>query len=71
MLSYSLPQKWTEAMKMKSVRLYLQGENLALISKYPGWDPEISNNINPALIGSDNYGVPVPRIYKLGVNISF
>jgi len=71
MLSYALPQKWTDAMKMKSIRVYLQGENLALISKYRGWDPEVSNNINPALIGCDNYGVPTPRIYKLGVNISF
>ena len=71
MFSYSLPQKWTDAMKMKSVRVYLQGENLALISKYRGWDPEISNSTNPALIGCDNYGVPTPRIYKLGVNISF
>ena len=71
MLSYSLPQKLTDAMKMKAVRVYLQGENLALISKYRGWDPEISNSTNPALIGCDNYGVPTPRIYKLGVNISF
>ena len=71
MLSYSLPQKWTDAMKMRSVRVYLQGENLALISKYRGWDPEISNSTNPALMGCDNYGVPTPRIYKLGVNISF
>lgn len=71
MLSYTLPQQWTDAMKMKTVRVYLQGENLALISKYRGWDPEISNSTNPALIGCDNYGVPTPRIYKLGVNISF
>ena len=71
MLSYSLPQKWTDSMKMRSVRVYLQGENLALISKYRGWDPEISNSTNPALMGCDNYGVPTPRIYKLGVNISF
>lgn len=71
MLSYTLPQKWTDAVKMKSVRVYLQGENLALISKYRGWDPEISNSTNPALIGCDNYGVPTPRIYKLGVNLSF
>lgn len=71
MLSYTLPQKWTDAMKMKSMRIYLQGENLALISKYRGWDPEISTSLDPSLIGVDNYGVPSPRIYKLGVNISF
>ena len=71
MLSYSLPQKVTDMIKVKNARIYLQGENLALFSKYPGWDPEISNSTNPSLIGCDNYGVPTPRIYKLGVNISF
>lgn len=71
MLSYSLPQKWTDAMKMKSARVYVQGENLALISKYRGWDPEISTSLDPSLIGVDSYGVPSPCIYKLGVNITF
>ena len=71
MLSYNLPQKLTDAMKMKSARVYIQGENLALISRYKGWDPEISTSLDPSLIGIDNYGVPSPRIYKLGVNITF
>ena len=71
MLSYNLPQKWTDAMKMKSARVFLQGENLALISKYRGWDPEISTSLDPSLIGIDNYGVPSPRIYKLGISLTF
>ena len=71
MLSYTLPQKWTDAMKMKTMRIFVQGENLALLSKYPGWDPEISTSLDPSLIGIDNYGVPSPSIYKLGVNMTF
>ena len=71
MLSYNLPQKWTDAMKMKAARVFIQGENLALFSKYRGWDPEISTSLDPSLIGIDNYGVPSPRIYKLGVNVTF
>lgn len=71
MLSYKLPQKWTDAMKMKSARVFVQGENLALLSKYRGWDPEISTSLDPSLIGIDNYGVPTPRIYKLGVSLTF
>ena len=71
MLAYTLPQKWSDAMKMKSVRVYVQGENLALISKYPGWDPETSTSLDPSLIGINSYGVPAPSIYKLGVNITF
>lgn len=71
MLSYALPQKWTDVLKMKSARVYIQGENLALISRYRGWDPEISTSLDPSLIGIDSYGVPSPRIYKLGVNLTF
>ena len=71
MLSYQLPQKWTDAMKMKSMRVFVQGENLALWSRYPGWDPEVSTSLDPSLIGIDNYGVPTPSIYKIGVNVSF
>lgn len=71
MLSYTLPVHWAQAMHMKSVRVYLQGENLALMSKYPGWDPEISTSLDPSLAGIDNYGVPAPRIFKAGINITF
>lgn len=71
MLSYTLPAKWSQSMRMKSVRVYVQAENLALISKYPGWDPEISTSLDPLYIGVDNYGVPSPRIFKAGINITF
>ena len=71
MLSYTLPVHWAHAMHMTSVRVYLQGENLALMSKYPGWDPEISTSLDPSLAGIDNYGVPAPRIFKAGINITF
>ncbi len=71
MLSYRLPENMTKMMRMSNVRVYIQGENLALFSKYPGWDPEISVDLDPALIGVDNYGVPTPRIFKAGINITF
>jgi TonB-linked SusC/RagA family outer membrane protein len=70
-LSYTLPSKWTDAVRMRSVRVYVQGENLALISRYPGWDPEMSTSLDPQLFGVANYGVPSPRVYKAGVNITF
>lgn len=71
MLSYALPSKWTDAMKMKSARIFLQGENLALISKFPGWDPEVCNSTDPSLYGNVAYAVPSPSIYKIGINLTF
>ncbi len=71
MLSYTLPKRWTSAISMSNVRVFVQGENLALLSKYPGWDPELSVSTDPRTMGNDNYGVPSPRLFKTGVNITF
>lgn len=68
---YSFQSAVLEKIHLKSLRLYVQGENLALISKYPGWDPSISTSVDPSLIGVDNYGVPRSTIYKFGATITF
>lgn len=52
MLSYTLPTRWAQAMRMKSVRVYVQGENLALISKYPAGTPKSRRASIPALSAS-------------------
>lgn len=68
---YNLPSSITEKIKIKGLRIYLQGENLALISRYPGWDPDVSTSVDPSLIGVDSYGVPRSTVYKLGATIKF
>lgn len=68
---YTFPSKWMDTIHLKSLRLYFSGENLAIGSSYPGWDPEVSTSSDPALIGVDNYGVPRSRVYKFGINIKF
>ena len=58
-------------MKMKGFRIYLQGDNLFLLTKYAGWDPEVSSNLDPRFFGIDNLSVPQPRTYTFGVNLTF
>ena len=70
-LGYTLPSNMTEKMHVKGLRIYAQGENLALISRYPGWDPDCSTSVDPSLIGVDNYGVPRSTVYKMGVTLTF
>ncbi|MBO4447804.1 MAG: TonB-dependent receptor [Bacteroidales bacterium] len=70
-LGYSFPANLTDKMHIKGLRVYVQGENLALISRYPGWDPDISTSVDPSLIGVDNYGVPRSTVYKMGVTLKF
>jgi hypothetical protein len=70
-LGYNLPKKLLEPMKVKSLRLYLQGDNLLLLTRYPGWDPEISTDLDPRYVGVDNWVVPQARTILIGANLSF
>ena len=51
---------------VKSFRFYLQGQNLAIWSKYKGIDPE-----NYTELGIDNSSVPQLRTFTAGVNVGF
>lgn len=55
---------------MKGLRIYFQGDNLFLISKYPGWDPDVSKDLNPLYYGVDRLTVPQPRMFTFGINIT-
>lgn len=64
-LGYTLPQKLTERMYLSNVRFYFSGHNLLTLTKYSGFDPEVS-------VGGVDLGTyPVTRNYSFGVNVSF
>ena len=56
-----------------SLRLYAQVQNLAVITKYYGFDPEVSSNGggNPNTAGVDYGAYPQARTIQFGVNFSF
>ena len=63
---------------LKSLRINLTGQNLFLITKYSGLDPEVSSNpANGDLLNSlptagiDYTAYPRPRTFTLGLNASF
>lgn len=70
-LSYNFPQKMLSKIYLKGLRVFCQGDNLFLITKYPGWDPQVSNNLDPRFLNVDTFAVPQPRTFTLGANISF
>ena len=51
---------------VKSMRFFVQGQNLALWSKYSGLDPE-----NASQAGQDNAVSPQPRTLSFGLNVGF
>lgn len=65
MLAYSFPSRLLQKIHVHGLRLSLICENVATISKYSGFDPEVSIN------GIDQSRYPIPRTYSVGLNINF
>lgn len=58
------------SIRMKSARIYLTGNNLFVITKYSGVDPEINmGGIEPGIDNNNFY--PKTRSFMLGVNLNF
>ncbi len=57
----------------KSLRLYVQAQNLYVFTKYYGFDPEVSSNggSSPETAGVDYAAYPQARTYTFGVNFNF
>lgn len=71
-LAYSLPRKLVDRTKLGSIRFYVSGQNLAMITDYPGPDPEVSSNGNNSANPSiDRNQVGNARTITVGVNIGF
>ncbi|UEG49503.1 TonB-dependent receptor [Ferruginibacter lapsinanis] len=56
---------------IKSVRLYATGNNLAVITNYTGFDPEVSAKRSVLTPGVDYSAYPKTRSYIFGVNVGF
>lgn len=71
MLGYTLPVHKFNKSFVKSLRIYLSGQNLLTFTKYTGFDPEV-NLANSILMPGIDYGAyPRSRFYSFGVNASF
>ena len=59
--------------RLNGTRVYLQGNNLYVLSKYKGFDPEVSSNgaSTDRTAGVDYGAYPKARTILIGVNIAF
>jgi TonB-linked SusC/RagA family outer membrane protein len=69
-LSYHLPQRWLGTM-VKNLEAYVSGQNVFTITKYPGYDPEISNMSNGITQGLETAVIPNPRSITFGIRAGF
>ena len=68
-LGYTLPQSLLTTLHSQRIRVYVSAQNLATITKYNGFDPELGNQGNS--IGIDRGIYPQARVFTGGVNLSF
>lgn len=69
-LGYTLPQKWTRKAYIDKARFYVSVSNLFTISKYGGYNPEVSNKSNALTPGLDYGTYPLARTIMIGVNLT-
>jgi hypothetical protein len=64
-LSYDFPKQWLKYLTVEGAKLTLSCENVATITGYSGFDPEVGVN------GIDLSSYPVSRTFNVGLNINF
>lgn len=71
-LAYNLPTSLTSKAGLSSMRFYLSGQNLAMITKYQGPDPEVSSNGNSNTSqGVDRNTVGNALTVTVGLSVGF
>ncbi|HSZ33332.1 MAG TPA: TonB-dependent receptor [Puia sp.] len=70
-LNYSIPQSILGNAKIRSVDVYISGQNLFTITKYPGYDPELTNAQNAMTQGVEMGVIPNARTYTIGFRVGF
>lgn len=71
-LGYNIPNSVLNKVRINAARFYVSGNNLAMITDYPGPDPEVSSNGNgTSNAGIDRNTVANGRTITVGLNIGF
>jgi TonB-linked SusC/RagA family outer membrane protein len=74
-LSYAFPRKWLSELKIQKASIYATANNIYLLTKYTGPDPDANIGQSPGtygLVQGLDFGTPpAPRSFLLGVNLTF
>src|SRR2546425_326192 len=70
-LSYTIPAQWARLFRATTATVTLAGQNLALWTKYQGYDPEVVSNAVALYNRDDFFTQPPVRRYVLRVNLTF
>jgi hypothetical protein len=62
-LGYTFPKEWLRKANIESLRIFVQGQDIFMISPYKGIDPEME------IDGTDYNGTPRQRVITFGINL--
>lgn len=68
-IGYNFPTKTLRNLKIRSMRLYVTGQNLFTLTKYTGYDPEVSTRNSAMTRGFDYSSYPKTASFTFGVRI--
>lgn len=72
-IGYTFPKAWVQKLFLTNLRVYFTAYNLACITSYDGYDPEVdtSSKRNAMCPGIDYAAYPKSRSFTAGLNITF
>jgi hypothetical protein len=72
-LAYNLPVQRFGASWVRSIQVYVSGQNLLTLTKYSWWDPEVNSNGsgNSVSQGIDLYSYPTAKSITFGLRAGF
>jgi TonB-linked SusC/RagA family outer membrane protein len=71
-LAYNLKPTMVKKIGVSSLKLYVQADNVFVITKYSGIDPEVSAFGSSAIqMGRDEFTMPSSRTFRLGIKAGF
>jgi len=70
-VSYTLPQRWARLLRATTASVTLAGQNLAVWTKYEGYDPEVVSNALALFNRDDFFTQPPVRRYVIRMNVMF
>ena len=71
-INYRLSDRICKKLNVVSFKLFLSAQNLAVWTKYKGWDPEVNREGSGAITQGVSYlSPPQAKVFSSGINITF
>ncbi|RFS26967.1 TonB-dependent receptor [Chitinophaga silvatica] len=68
-LTYTIPERLLSRVKFHSLDIFASAQNIWTITKFPGYDPEVTNSTNAITQGLETGVIPNPKTYTIGLRL--